>query len=107
MKQSSLFEMAHVCHRVFDAHGLSVDETSSVAEFEDRMAVVGKKPNQLPFDATRHILPRHRISAVLLRHNGKDVGGVISRSLDLGDRPLCDLLDDEAAVLYGSLRPDA
>lgn len=105
MNQSSLFQLAHICQRVFDAYALSIYETNSALEYEERMTSLGKVPVQRPFDGTRHVLPPHRISALLLQYQGRDIGGVMARFLDLGEQPLCDLLDEEASVLYGSNRP--
>ncbi|MEM1274658.1 MAG: hypothetical protein AAGF88_12630 [Pseudomonadota bacterium] len=105
MKQSDLHKMAHVCLLIFDAYGLTVSETGSAAEFEDRMALIGKPPNRKTLDPNSQLLFEHRISAILLQHKGQDIGGVIARSLDLGARPVADLLDAEAGILYDSDRP--
>ncbi|MEL8055947.1 MAG: hypothetical protein AAGK66_07325 [Pseudomonadota bacterium] len=101
MKQSGLFGLAHLCQCVFDMHGLVIDETDDADEFEQRMTAIGKVRRQRPFDTTKHIIPRHRSMAILLKDGHRDITGVIARSLDIGDQPLSALLHEEARVLYG------
>lgn len=105
MKQSGLFQLAYLCQRVFEEHGLTIAEPDTADDFENRMIAIGKPRRQRPFDTTRHVIPNHRTAAIILQADGKDVIGALARHLDLGNQPLGQLLDDEAAVLYGSDRP--
>lgn len=102
MKQSQLFQMARLCLQVFEAHGLSVDETSSVHEYIDRMEPLAKPDLAKTFHPSAQIIPEHRTAAVLLQSNGEDVGGLLTRFLDLGERgdTAGRLLKDEQYTLY-------
>lgn len=105
MKQSGLFQLAHLCQCIFNAHGLTVAELHDVNEYEERMVAIGKPERQRPFDSHRHIIPEHRTLAIILQDQTQDVTGILARHLDLGHQPLATLLDEEAAVIYGSDRP--
>jgi len=101
MDNATFFRLAHVCERVFDLHDLTVDETNEAAVFEERMVAVGKSPCQLPFDDKRNALAPHRTMGLILRQGDQDAVGILVRNLDLGERCVAEILDWEAAYLYG------
>lgn len=100
MKQSSLFQMAHLCQRVFDAYGLDQYSPESADELERRMRAIGKNERQRPFDETRLIIPKHRSLTLMFQYRGQDVAGVQARMLDLGKDQLASLLQAEARVVH-------
>lgn len=101
MRYSLLFEMACFCQNMLYANGLTLKEVDGLSDFEARMSAIGKLHCHPMMDPARQFIINEDVLCLVLRRDGRDIGGVAAKRLNLGNLSLAEFWKLEYRILYG------
>ena len=99
--QHDLVEMGGYCLEVLRKPGFSVEGTNDITKFENRMLEIGKKRNHAMISPSWHDFTQPEVFGLILKKDGRDVGGVAARHTDIGRESLAEYWQRSYQRLYG------
>ena len=102
MKQHYLVELASMLLWEVQDRGFNIEPVQSIDDFEGRVTALGKPENHPMLSPRWHDFLHSDAFGLILRSDGRDVGGVAARFTDLRDESLADYWARTYRRAYGS-----
>lgn len=100
LNEHSLMKLAYLARARTEACGIALEVTSDLREFERELAAIGKPENYPMISPQWHDFATGDALGLMLQSNGKTIGGVAARFLDLGSDSLADHWESSYRRLY-------
>lgn len=103
MHEANIVQLTHICLSGLLVGGFEIEVTTSIEDFEERLACAEKLPNHPMISPSWHDFSPTEVFALVFRVDGQDIGGVAARFIDLGESSLADHWARSYKRLYGGM----